>query len=864
MLRSEAAPVTAPIDRLRSALGDRYALDRQAGEGGMATVYLARDLKHERSVAIKVLRPELSASLGGDRFLREIRVAATLQHPNILGLYDSGETEGLLYYVMPFVEGESLRHRLDREQQLPLHDALRITREAAEALQYAHERGIIHRDIKPENILLLGGHALVADFGIARAVTEAGGEKLTQTGMAIGTPYYMSPEQSLGSDRVDARSDIYSLGCVLYELLIGQPPFTGPNAMAIMARHSMEKVPSLQVVRSSVPDEVEDIVLHALEKTPADRFQSMQEMVEALNEAEADVTMQRTAARRAATASRRVPTAPAALPPPARPRKTAVWVGAGIAGLLVAAAAGWAISRSRAGEVVATNRAMASELDANRIAVRYFRTPDDQDSLSYVADGLTEGLIAQLAEVPGLSVISSNGVAQYRSDSVPREAIAKALKVGTLVEGDVEKGGGRLRVTVRLIDGASGADFQRASFEEPAGNLLAIRDTLAQRVAGLIRERLGSEIRIREQRAGTRSPDAWALVQRAEQAHKQADSLIAAGDSAEAISKAFNRADTLLAQAASLDPHWAQPVVLRGGIAYRRSRLKIEDPLEAEPLIVRGMGFANQALKLDPQNPDALELRGNLQYWRWLLGLATDKDEKKRLLEAAQADLEMATKINPSQAGAWGSLSHLYYNSPTGTRTDVALAARRAYEEDAYLSNADVILSRLFYASYDLGQSADAQHWCEEGRRRFPSNSEFTECRIWLMTLKSGEPDPGLAWRLLDTLLTRVPPSQQAYKKLAGQLAVAAVIARAGLKDSARHVVERSRGGPDVDPTMDLLYDAAFVYTLIGDKDDAIQALKRNLVANPSRAATFATDPGWWFRDLESDPRFQALVKIAP
>jgi eukaryotic-like serine/threonine-protein kinase len=237
--------VTAPLDRLASALGDRYALERQVGEGGMATVYLARDLKHERKVAIKVLRPELSVSLGADRFLREIRVAANLQHPNILGLYDSGECESLLYYVMPFVEGESLRDRLNKEQQLPIHDSLQIVREAADALQYAHERGIVHRDIKPENILLLGGHALVADFGIARAVTQAGGDKLTQTGMAVGTPAYMSPEQSLGSDHVDARSDVYSLGCVLYEILIGQPPFTGPNSMAIMARHSMEVVPSL-------------------------------------------------------------------------------------------------------------------------------------------------------------------------------------------------------------------------------------------------------------------------------------------------------------------------------------------------------------------------------------------------------------------------------------------------------------------------------------------------------------------------------------------------------------------------------------------------------------------------------------------
>jgi eukaryotic-like serine/threonine-protein kinase len=293
--------VTDLLERLRIALGERYAIDRLVGEGGMATVYRAKDLKHERTVAIKVLREELSVSLGADRFLREIRVVANLQHPNILGLYDSGAHQGLLYYVMPFVEGESLRDRLKKEQQLPLHDALQITREAAEALQFAHEHGVIHRDIKPENILMQGGHALVADFGIARAVTEAGGDKLTQTGMAIGTPHYMSPEQALGSDHVDARSDVYSLGCVLYEVLIGQPPFTGPNSMAIMARHSMEVVPSLQVVRASVPDEVEDAVMQALEKTPADRFQTMKEFAEAVSEAEIEAAMARTAQRRAST-----------------------------------------------------------------------------------------------------------------------------------------------------------------------------------------------------------------------------------------------------------------------------------------------------------------------------------------------------------------------------------------------------------------------------------------------------------------------------------------------------------------------------------------------------------------------------------
>ncbi len=250
----------------------------------MATVYLADDSRHDRPVAIKVLRAELAASIGADRFLREIRVAARLQHPNILALYDSGEAAGFLYYVMPFVKGESLRVRLDREEQLSLPDAIQLTCQIADALHFAHTQQVIHRDIKPENILLHEGHALVADFGIARAVTAAGGDKLTETGMAVGTPHYMSPEQGLGGERVDGRADQYSLGCMLYEMLVGEPPFKGPNAMAILARHSMEVVPSLQVVRSSIPDEVEDAIMRSLEKTPADRFPTIREFADALAE----------------------------------------------------------------------------------------------------------------------------------------------------------------------------------------------------------------------------------------------------------------------------------------------------------------------------------------------------------------------------------------------------------------------------------------------------------------------------------------------------------------------------------------------------------------------------------------------------
>ena len=218
--------MTDVLHRLTAALADRYAIQRELGSGGMATVYLAEDLKHERQVAVKVLNPELAAVLGAERFLREVKITARLDHPHILPLLDSGAAEGFLYYVMPYVEGESLRDRMDREGQLPLEDALQVTWEVADGLSYAHSHDVVHRDIKPENIMLSGGHARIADFGIARAITAAGGDSLTQTGMAIGTPVYMSPEQAAGEDRVDGRSDVYSLGCVLYEMLAGEPPFT--------------------------------------------------------------------------------------------------------------------------------------------------------------------------------------------------------------------------------------------------------------------------------------------------------------------------------------------------------------------------------------------------------------------------------------------------------------------------------------------------------------------------------------------------------------------------------------------------------------------------------------------------------------
>jgi eukaryotic-like serine/threonine-protein kinase len=275
--------VSAQLEQLSQALADRYRVVRELGQGGMATVYLADDLKHRRQVAIKVLRPELAAVIGAERFVREIQTIAALQHPHILGLIDSGEVSGTAYYVMPFVEGESLRDRLTREQQLSVPEAVRIATEVASALDYAHRHGVIHRDIKPENILLHDGAALVADFGIALAVSSAGGgSRMTETGMSLGTPHYMSPEQAMGQREITGRSDIYALGCVTYEMLIGEPPFTGPTVQAIVAKVMTAEPAGLTGQRRSVPPAVEGAVLMALEKLPADRFPTAADFAEAL------------------------------------------------------------------------------------------------------------------------------------------------------------------------------------------------------------------------------------------------------------------------------------------------------------------------------------------------------------------------------------------------------------------------------------------------------------------------------------------------------------------------------------------------------------------------------------------------------
>jgi eukaryotic-like serine/threonine-protein kinase len=825
--------VTDPFAELNAALPDHYVIDRELGRGGMALVYLARDTRHERFVALKTLRPEIAIALGRERFLREIKLSARLQHPNILPVFDSGDAGGTLYYVMPFVEGESLRDRLDREPQLPVDDALQIAREVAEALAYAHDHDVVHRDIKPENIMLSGGHAIVADFGIARAVSAAGGDKLTQTGLAIGTPAYMPPEQASGSGQVDRRSDIYSLACVLYEMLAGQPPFTGPTAQAVMARHSLDAVPRLKIVRDAIPDDLEVVIERALEKVPADRYQTSGEFAKALATASTGAVSRVTAARRS-TYSRKLWRRP-------------IPIAIGVTLLVGAAAAAIALG-SRGNRGTAT-----PGIDLRRVAVLYFQDLSSDSTLGYLADGLTEGLIDQLSQVRTLDIISRNGVLPFRNSDLPRDSIARAVGAGTLVEGSLEPVRDRVRLTVRLVDGASGADLlRRASFEAPAGNLLSIRDTLATEVARVLRERLGQEVRLREERAGTRSTEAWTLVQQAERIRKNGEALATAAkmDAAAAL---FSRTDSLLAAAERADPKWVDPIVLRGQLVERRVRLT-----RNAALIDDGLAHAGRALTLAPQDPPALELRGTLRYRRWQLARPSNPQQASALLDDARGDLERATNIDPTLAGAYATLSSLYYQ--TKDLQGAALAARRAYEEDAYLSNASDILYRLFFTSYDLDQQRQAQRWCQEGTRRFPRDFRFLECQLYMMT-RLEQPDVPRAWGLLAGIDSLVPAPRRQVIHLREQMMVAATIARAGLKDSAHAVIERSRGTPELDPEHDLVALEAFVRTLLGEQDEAIRLLQRYVAANPEHSFRVGGDVFWWWWDLQKHPGFQALAR---
>lgn len=415
-------------ERLAEGLAGRYELLEQLGEGGMAIVYLARDLRHDRPVAVKALRPEISAEIGEDRFLREIKLAAGLTHPHILPVHDSGNANGVLFYVMPNMEGAALRDRLDAERQLPLDEALRLTREVASALDYAHRHNVVHRDIKPENVLLHEGAAMVADFGIGKAVT--GGRPITRTGMSIGTPAYMSPEQASGETNIDGRSDLYSLGCVLYEMLTGEALFTGLNAQAILMKRFVSPVPKVQATRD-VPADVDDLLGRLLARNPVDRLSSGLQLMEALD--------------RIGRAVRETP------------------------------------GRPEAARNVRSQKSIAVLPLANLSA-----DPENE----YFSDGMTEEIINALSRVPSLQVASRSSSFAFKGKQVDIREVGEKLGVATVLEGSVRKVGTRIRISAQLVNVENGYQLWSESYDRQLEDVFAIQDEISRAIVEALKLRL--------------------------------------------------------------------------------------------------------------------------------------------------------------------------------------------------------------------------------------------------------------------------------------------------------------------------------------------------------------------------------------
>jgi len=429
-------------------------------------VYLARDLKHDRQVAVKVLKPELAAALGTERFPREIKIVARLQHPHILPLHDSGEADGFLYYVMPFVKGESLAERLEREGELPIPAAVRILREVVDALAHAHANGILHRDIKPDNVMLSGRHAQVMDFGVSKAVSDAGGARVTTVGIAVGTPQYMSPEQATGSEHVDARSDIYTVGVMAYEMLTGEPPFRGKSSQQILSAQVMQAAPNVAEKRGTVPRDLAQLVMRCLEKNPADRWQSAEEMLpylEQIGTPSGGVTPLET------------PPVHAAGGPANRSRR--LWIGAAIAALVIVFGFGF-------GWMV---RGGGGPTTIEQIAVLPILDLSGEDEL--FVNAMHDALISALAQGNAVGVVSRSAVLQLASGMKTEDA-AEQLGVQALVEGSVFRAGERMRITVQLVEPSTLRHLWTNTYDRDVTDVLAAQAEVVAAVA----EELGAEL----------------------------------------------------------------------------------------------------------------------------------------------------------------------------------------------------------------------------------------------------------------------------------------------------------------------------------------------------------------------------------
>jgi eukaryotic-like serine/threonine-protein kinase len=662
--------------RIAAGLAGRFEIERELGQGGMATVYLARDAKHGRQVALKVMRPELAQAIGVDRFLREIQIAARLGHPHIVPLHDSGEIDGRPYYVMPYVEGESLRQRLAREGPLPVDEAVRLTREVADALAYAHQHGIVHRDVKPENILLQAGHAVVTDFGIARALTAAGGSGLTRTGVVVGTPLYMSPEQVVG-DPVDGRSDVYSLGCTLYEMLVGAPPYEGPSSLAVLASKAVDPVPSLRARRRDVPAGVELAVLKAMARSPDDRYATAADFAAAL-----------------------APGAPR-LRPAGKHRAAPVTAALVVVALAVAGYALFARQHHPA---------------EKSIAVLPLRNPSGLQDDQIRSDGMTESLIDALSRVPGLHVASRLSVFSYQNSGLDTRAIGARLHAAVMLEGSYQRAGSLLQVSVRLINADDGYVLWSDTFRRDPKDIFAVQDEISQSVVRALQVRLGGPARPLVSRP-TGNLEAYDLYLKG----RWFWNLRATGPGP------LHRAIGFFQQAIALDSNYA---AAWAGLADGYSMLPAfgdAPPAEAYPEAKRAV---QRALALDSTLPEAYTSLGIISVfhdWDWPAAarafdqaLALDSTEPRThlfhawyyvaqgQLEDALREVQTAQHLNPLSPITNARLgSAFYYLRRYG---EAAAALRQALELDSANSSAAAELCRVLIQ----------QHRFPEALKRLP------------------------------------------------------------------------------------------------------------------------------------------------
>ena len=660
--------------RLAVGLGGRFEIERELGRGGMATVYLARDVKHRRPVALKALRPALAAAIGVERFLREIQIVARLSHPHIVPLHDSGEVDGILFYVMPYIEGESLRQRLAREGPLPIAEAVRLTREVAGALTYAHAHGIVHRDVKPENILLQAGQAVVTDFGIARAVRTAGGPELTHSGLTVGTPLYMSPEQVVG-DPVDALSDVYSLGCVLYEMLVGTPPYAGSSSLAVLASHSAAPVPSLRQRRGDVSAALEHIVTRAMAKLPDDRYASAAALEAALAGVPGHQLSASTRWRRAA------------------------------AGMAVLSLIGALVGT---GYILAARRRSPT---GKSIAVLPLLNESGVQEDQIRSDGMTEALIDALSQVSGLQVASRMSVFAYQKSELDSRAVGARLHAAALLEGSFQRAGAMLQVSVRLINVDDGYVIWSGTFRRDRKDVFAVQDEISQAVVRALRVRLGGEARPLVRRS-TENLEAYDLYLKGRWFWNQR----AAGPAP------LHRSITFFRRAIALDSNYAGAWA---GLADVYSMLPAFGDMPPAEAYTEAKRAVQRALALDSTLSDAytsLGIIGVFHDWDWPAAarafdraLALDSTEPRThlfhawyyvaqgQLEDALREVRTAQQLNPLSPIINARLgSSLYYLR----RYDQAAAElRQALELDSTNTSAGAELGRVLVQQHRFAEA---------------------------------------------------------------------------------------------------------------------------------------------------------------